>query len=473
MSKIENDPEAQTKVQSAERPFTTDNATDQDVITEDAVFGTITTDGPNYRNIGWLGTSVLMMKAQIGLGVLSLPAAFNTLGLIPGIVSLLVLAHITTWGSYELGIFKLNHPEMYGYHDSMGLVFGRVGYEIMTIAFALFLVFCCASGLLSISIALNAISTHATCTAAFVAVPAVTVFCLASIRTMGSISWLAWVGMGCIFVALLTITIGVGTQGRPESAPATPGPWRSDWQLVAHPSFTEAISAVTAMVFALTGSPFFFAMISEMRDPRQYQKALFLCQGFVVVTFITIGVVTYYYCGSYVASPVLGSAGKTVKVAAYAVALPGLCVSATLSAHTVSKFFFVRILRGSRHLSSNTFVHWATWFVCVGAAITVAYLIASGIPIFDRLVSLVGALLGTLMVFQPLGVMWLYDNWSIFNENRTMVKTLKLAWVIFVIMSGTFLMIAGTYGAIVGVVDAMNANEGTRPWSCSDNSNSV
>lgn len=157
MSKIENDPEAQTKVQSAERPFTTDNATDQDVITEDAVFGTITTDGPNYRNvrapllssrqsfqklmhvmkIGWLGTSVLMMKAQIGLGVLSLPAAFNTLGLIPGIVSLLVLAHITTWGSYELGIFKLNHPEMYGYHDSMGLVFGRVGYEIMTIAFAL------------------------------------------------------------------------------------------------------------------------------------------------------------------------------------------------------------------------------------------------------------------------------------------------------------------------------------------------
>lgn len=296
---------------------------------------------------------------------------------------------------------------------------------------------------------------------------------------MGSISWLAWVGMGCIFVArmlhrscclvidiltaaVLTITIGVGTQGRPESAPATPGPWRSDWQLVAHPSFTEAISAVTAMVFALTGSPFFFAMISEMRDPRQYQKALFLCQGFVVVTFITIGVVTYYYCGSYVASPVLGSAGKTVKVAAYAVAL-----------QTVSKFFFVRILRGSRHLSSNTFVHWATWFVCVGAAITVAYLIASGIPIFDRLVSLVGALLGTLMVFQPLGVMWLYDNWSIFNENRTMVKTLKLAWVIFVIMSGTFLMIAGTYGAIVGVVDAMNANEGTRPWSCSDNSNSV
>jgi amino acid permease len=91
----------------------------------------------HVMKIGWLGTSVLMMKAQIGLGVLSLPAAFNTLGLIPGVISLLALAYITTWGSYELGVFKLNHPEIYGYHDSMGLVFGRVGYEFMTVAFAL------------------------------------------------------------------------------------------------------------------------------------------------------------------------------------------------------------------------------------------------------------------------------------------------------------------------------------------------
>ena len=31
------------------------------------------------------------MKTQIGLGVLSIPAAFDTLGLIPGIISLLVI----------------------------------------------------------------------------------------------------------------------------------------------------------------------------------------------------------------------------------------------------------------------------------------------------------------------------------------------------------------------------------------------
>lgn len=38
-----------------------------------------------------------MMKTQIGLGVLSIPLVFDTLGMIPGIIILLAIAIITTW----------------------------------------------------------------------------------------------------------------------------------------------------------------------------------------------------------------------------------------------------------------------------------------------------------------------------------------------------------------------------------------
>ncbi|KAH0137868.1 hypothetical protein KCU67_g15634, partial [Aureobasidium melanogenum] len=55
----------------------------------DAVFGDIGEGGPNYRDVGWLGTVALMMKTQIGLGVLSIPAVFDVLGMIPGIICLL------------------------------------------------------------------------------------------------------------------------------------------------------------------------------------------------------------------------------------------------------------------------------------------------------------------------------------------------------------------------------------------------
>jgi amino acid permease len=44
-----------------------------------------------------MGAAILMMKTQIGLGVLSIPLVFDTLGMIPGIIILLSIATITTW----------------------------------------------------------------------------------------------------------------------------------------------------------------------------------------------------------------------------------------------------------------------------------------------------------------------------------------------------------------------------------------
>lgn len=55
--------------------------------------------------------------------------------------------------------------------------------------------------MLGISISLNALSVHGACTAIFVAIAAVVTFGLSSIRTLGRISWLAWIGSICIIVA--------------------------------------------------------------------------------------------------------------------------------------------------------------------------------------------------------------------------------------------------------------------------------
>lgn len=49
--------------------------------------------------------------------------------------------------------------------------------------------------------------------------------------------------------------------------------------------------------------------------------------------YIAIGCVIYYYCGSHVASPALGSAGVVIKKVAYGIALLGLLVSTTIVLH--------------------------------------------------------------------------------------------------------------------------------------------
>lgn len=130
----------------------------------------------------------------------------------------------------------------------------------------------------------------------------------------------------------MILAIAVGVQERPAAAPQE-GVWVSDFKLTNTPDFASAVSAVSSLIFAFGGIPAYFNIQAEMKDPRLYTRSLILCQSTVSAVYITIGVVVYYYCGSYVASPALGSAGHTMKKVCYGVALPGLFVSTILTTH--------------------------------------------------------------------------------------------------------------------------------------------
>lgn len=129
------------------------------------------------------------------------------------------------------------------------------------------------------------------------------------------------------------VIIAVGVQDRPTSAPQTEAVWVSDFKITGNPSFTTAITAISSLVYAYSGTAGFFSIVSEMRDPRQYTHALLICQSALTVVYIVIGCVLYYYCGSYVASPALGSAGGTIKKISYGFALPSLIVTSTIVSH--------------------------------------------------------------------------------------------------------------------------------------------
>lgn len=84
-----------------------------------------------------MGTVVVMIKTQIGLGVLSIPAAFDALGLIPGVICLLATAGIITWGNHVVGTFKRNHPEVYSIVDVGEKLGGKIGKEVVCVLFML------------------------------------------------------------------------------------------------------------------------------------------------------------------------------------------------------------------------------------------------------------------------------------------------------------------------------------------------
>jgi len=70
-----------------------------------------------------------------------------------------------------------------------------------------------------------------------------------------------------------------------------------------------------------------------MRNPSTYTRSLLICQSFITGIYIVVGTVLCYYCGSYIASPALGSAGPLLKRIAYGIALPGLVASTVIVLH--------------------------------------------------------------------------------------------------------------------------------------------
>lgn len=177
----------------------------------------------------------------------------------------------------------------------------------------LYLTFVAGAGLLGISTAFNAITDHGTCTAVFVLVGAILNIAISSIQTLDKISWLGWVGLIGILSSVITLAIAVSLQDRPSAAPLAPLPWSPGVVTIGNPSFTEGAAACANIIFSFAGTPNFFNVVSEMREPKHYYRAMYTCQTVVTLAYLVIGSLVYKFCGQYVASPALGSAGPLLK----------------------------------------------------------------------------------------------------------------------------------------------------------------
>ncbi|GJN87101.1 hypothetical protein Rhopal_000046-T1 [Rhodotorula paludigena] len=426
----------------------------QSSLDKNEVFG----DGDvNYRSVGWASTAVLLVKSQIGVGVLGIPATFHSLGLIPGILIFLFFAVLTTWSDYYLGVFKIKHPSVYSLQDCMTLVFGRWGGEFFGWSYWFFTAMVGASALLTI----------------FVAVAAIATYPVASLRTLDKIKWLGWPALITIVIAIMIVVIGVAVGGRPSLAPQE-GPIDLQMRLFNSPSFSEAMTAVSSLLFAFSGTPAFLPIASEMRDSRDFKKAVLLCQTFVTSFYLTVGVVVYYYAGQYVASPALGTAGPLLKRISYGFSLPGLLFTSVFYTHMPAKFLFMRLLRGTRHLTNSTKTHWVVWLSCVLVTLLFSYIVSSAIPVFSSLIGLVGAIFASLLCLHAEAFMYLFDVRARVRQGERTSFSTKFAIVynVVVILVASFVLVAGAYGSVISIRDDYRANGG-RPWSCADNSGSV
>lgn len=103
----------------------------------------------------------------------------------------------------------------------------------------------------------------------------------------------------------MIISIGVTLRDRPAAAPQT-GPYDLGYHNFASPTFVAGMTASCTIFVSTAGTSAFLPVIAEMKNPKDYNKAVYVAMGLVNASYIAFSLVVYHWCGQWVASPSLG-----------------------------------------------------------------------------------------------------------------------------------------------------------------------
>ncbi|KAL4896036.1 transmembrane amino acid transporter protein-domain-containing protein [Aspergillus ambiguus] len=424
----------------------------------------------DFRTVSWIRASAIFLKMLFATGILSIPSVMYDLGAFPGAINLIGWSAINAYGAIILGNFRNRHPQCHSVADMAQVVGGYIFKEIVGLMFIVTYVITAASGVIGVSAAFNALSLHAMCTVYWSVISTVIIALFASVRKFSHIGWLTWVGFISVFAAVFIIVVGVTVRDRPAAAPQT-GDFDFGYRVIGNPTFAAGITAVATIFVSSSATSAFLPVISEMRNPRDYPKAVYTSMGFVAASYLAFSLVIYRWCGKWIASPALGSAGETVKRVSYGIALPGLIISGSLYVHVAAKYLFVRILRNSKHLQANTLVHWGTWLTCTVGLSAISFVLASAIPIFTYVLALVGSLCFAPLAISLPGLLWVFSHGE--YRRAGLYRAVVYGLHVLLILLGLFMMVGGTYGVIVQILNAYKSGKIDKVFSCADNSGSV
>jgi len=175
--------------------------------------------------------------------------------------------------------------------------------------------------------------------------------------------------------------------------------------------FYRVALAVSNMILAFNGHIAYFAIIDEMKEPRDFRKAVTML-GVISTTFYAIvAIVIYWFAGQNVSAPALNAAGPLVRKVAYGFATPTIVVAGVIPAIVAGKQIYSKVWRKNKAvMEENSMRGWGSWILILVFLFTLAWLIAAAVPSFNQLLALIGAAFGTWFALGFGAIFWFHMN---------------------------------------------------------------
>ena len=295
------------------------------------------------------------------------------------------------------------------------------------------------------------------CTVGFSAIMAIVSFVASLPRTFDTLAKIATFSAFFTFISVLLAAIFAGIEAHPAKY-NTGGPKGlfvgEPTVLVVPAAGTTFISGMNAFLnisYTFIGQITIPSFIAEMKNPKDFPKALWAVTICEIIVFGLVGSVVYAYTGTqYNVAPAFGALGNDIyKKVSFSFMIPTLIFLGVLYASVSARFIFFRVFEGTRHKGNHTFIGWASWAGILAALWILAFIVAEVIPFFSDLLSLMSSLFDSFFGFIFWGTAYIRMRKADYGPGwiqRRGIRGLSgFVLNVIIILIGLFMLTAGTY----------------------------
>ena len=312
------------------------------------------------------------------------------------------------------------------------------------------------------------------CTIGFSAIVAVISWVCSLPRTFSTLAKIATLSAFFTFVSVMLATIFAGIEDHPKGYPNKGEP-----VVLAIPAagttFVAGMNAFMNISYTFIGQITLPSFIAEMKNPRDFPKALWAVTIAEVIVFSLVGAIIYAYTGTnYNTAPAFGSLGNEVYLkVSFSFMIPTLIFLGVLYASVSARFIFFRLFHDSKHMGNHTVLGWLSWGAILAVLWVFAFIIAEVIPFFSDLLSLMSSLFDSFFGFIFWGVAYIRmrqaDYGPDFWKNRGWRGYVGIIFNITLCLIGLLFLGGGTYASVQSIVDGYHTVGFGGPFSCKTN----
>ncbi|GJQ13805.1 hypothetical protein GpartN1_g5596.t1 [Galdieria partita] len=407
------------------------------------------------RKLGWFMLFFLMCGYMVGVGVLSIPSAFETLGWIGGVFVLTSAYLITTATGYFLYYMAKRYPTVRSYAAMSRRLWGKPAmYFTATIAYSYFFGLVTSDLLTATLTWKNMLNKYHICTVVFFVISYAMIWITGQARSLFEVSYIVLIAIIFILVPIVIVcakspSIGDGL-GKTYATSDT--------------SFYQGLTASMDIIFAFTGHMIYFEFMAELKNVDDFRISLWLSQTFSYACYLTLAAVAYYYLGhtGKMESPVtLVIKHGAIHYVNDVFLVIHVTITCTIAGNVLSRVvqwtFQPLLVGGLRKFKDTGLANRLWWFLWTGVTYGASFVVAGLIPFFSSFIGIMTSLFSSFLTFI---VPSAYYFWEFWHETRWYQKLLPL--LCFIV--GFLILTLGSYGTFRSLVVAIEHSE--KPFSC-------